>query len=92
MSRKALLVHAAWAGQLSSFQSDAPRRSWVPPAIVHVGITVGAQHLYYYRLKNRLTVLEMVGKLGNCVSSDDLRQIELGRRDVPTALANWLAQ
>jgi hypothetical protein len=87
------VLHAAWAGEPSWHRSgdDGRRRPWVEPAVLQVEVSVGAANLYFYRLSNRLTLLEMVTRLGNCVTAAELRDVELGRTDLPDPLSSWLS-
>ncbi len=87
------VIHAGWSGQAAWHQTadTGRRRPWVEPAVLQVGTSVGASSLHYYRISHRLTLQEMVDRLENCVSTDDLRAIELGRQAIPKDLENWLA-
>lgn len=87
------VLHAHWAGQPAAWHAAAePRRMpWVETSVLTMGVTIGPWHLYHYRLKQQLTLLEMVGLLDSCVDADTLRRIELGQMPVPNELAAWLA-
>lgn len=89
----ARVLHAAWSGQSAWHQTvdSGRRRPWVEPAVLQVDTSVGATNLQYYRLSNRLTLGEMVDRLGNCVTPSVLHDVELGRQPIPDELKAWLA-
>jgi hypothetical protein len=86
------ILHAHWTGQAGAWHAAEPRKSaWVEPAIYNARAVITGWHLYYYRLRHRLTLVEMVSVLDHCVSATDLRAIELGRLPVPAELTAWSA-
>lgn len=86
------VLRAQWAGQPAQWHASAePRAPWVEASVLTIGTTIGPWHLYYYRLKQQLTLVEMVGRLDSCVDADTLRRIELGQTPVPPELSAWLA-
>lgn len=87
------VLHAHWAGPQAVWSTgpEPARRAWRGPAVITLTPTIGAWHLEYYRIKNRLSLTEMVERLDSCVSARDLQRIELGQQPITDELQAWLA-
>lgn len=87
------VLHAHWAGQQPVWSGgpEPARTTWRDPSVLTMSPTISPWHLHYYRLKNQLSLTEMVDRLDSCVSVRDLRRIELGRQPIPPELEGWLA-
>jgi len=88
------VLHAQWAGQPAIWHGTSePRQTatWHESAVLKLRDVVSGWHLYYYRLKQQLTLSEMVARLESVVDADTLRRIELGLIEPPGPLAAWLA-